>query len=183
MAQATAPVPRRRRSVIEERLLQAFATIRSELLHTLALILGSPEDAQDALQETFLKCWQARQRSAGVNNLRAWLFRIAINTARDLQRSAWRRKARPLLPQISPDDRAENGPPERLLHGESLERLRLALSDLRPEEREIFLLRQNSDMTYDQIADLRQAPVGTVKTQMRSALHKLRAVLQVENRQ
>jgi RNA polymerase sigma-70 factor (ECF subfamily) len=77
------------------------------------------------------------------------------------------------LPQVSPGDRIENSPPELLLEGEALERLRQAVSRLRPEEREVFLLRQNSDLTYD----LRQAPVGTVKTQMRSALHKLRAVL------
>lgn len=177
MAQPAAPVPRRRRSRLEDRLQQAFASIRTELLRTLGLVLGSPDDAQDALQETFLKAWQARQRSVGVVNLRAWLFRIALNTARDLQRSAWRRKVRPLLPQFSPDDRVENSPPELLLQGEALERLRLALLDLRPEEREIFLLRQNSDLTYDQIAGLRNAPVGTVKTQMRSALHKLRSVL------
>ncbi len=42
---------------------------------------------------------------------------------------------------------------------------------------EVFLLRQNSDLTYDEIAAKRSAPVGTVKTQMRAALHKLRAVL------
>src|SRR5262245_29561160 len=132
MAQATAPAPRRRNGV-EERLQQTFAAVRGELLHTLTLVLGSRDDAQDALQETFLKCWRARHRSVRVVNLRAWLFRVALNTARDLQRSAWRRKTRPLLPQISPDDRVENSPPELLLKGEALDRLRQALSRLRPE--------------------------------------------------
>jgi RNA polymerase sigma-70 factor (ECF subfamily) len=46
--------------------------------------------------------------------------------------------------------------------------------DLRPDEKEVFLLRQNGDLTYDQIAEARGSPVGTVKTQMRSALQKLR---------
>ncbi len=182
MAPTTTPAPRRCRSAVEERLQQAFALFRVPLLHTLTLVLGSRDDAQDALQETFLKSWQARHRSAEVVNLRAWLFRIALNTARDLQRSAWRRKVRPLMPQLNLDDRSEYSPPELLLHGEALERLRLALANLRVEEREVFLLRQNSDLTYDQIADLRHAPVGTVKTQMRSALLKLRHVLQRERR-
>ena len=48
---------------------------------------------------------------------------------------------------------------------------------LRPEEKEIFLLRQNGDLTYEQIAELYNRPLGTVKTQMRSALQKLRKVL------
>src|SRR2546423_1283637 len=54
---------------------------------------------------------------------------------------------------------------------------RQALTGLRPDEREVLLLRQNSDLTYDEIAVKGRAPVGTVKTQMRAALHKLRAVL------
>ena len=52
-----------------------------------------------------------------------------------------------------------------------------ALMSLRPEEKEVFLLRQNGELTYEQIAAMRERPVGTVKTQMRSALQKLRAVL------
>ena len=60
---------------------------------------------------------------------------------------------------------------------ESLQQLRQALSDLRPEEKEVFLLRQNGELTYEQIAEMHNRPVGTVKTQMRRALHKLRKVL------
>ena len=52
-----------------------------------------------------------------------------------------------------------------------------ALVQLRPEEKEVFLLRQNGALTYEEIAELRQRPVGTVKTQMRSALAKLRLAL------
>jgi RNA polymerase sigma-70 factor (ECF subfamily) len=48
---------------------------------------------------------------------------------------------------------------------------------LRPEEQAVFLLRQNGDLTYEEIAELRRSPVGTVKTQMRAALQKLRRVL------
>ena len=52
-----------------------------------------------------------------------------------------------------------------------------ALMHLRPEEKEVFLLRQNGALTYEQIAELHARPVGTIKTQMRSALMKLRKVL------
>ena len=60
---------------------------------------------------------------------------------------------------------------------ETLGKLRDALMHLRPEEKEVFLLRQNGALTYEQIAELHARPVGTVKTQMRSALMKLRKVL------
>ena len=60
---------------------------------------------------------------------------------------------------------------------ESLRLLRTAIAQLRTDEKEVFLLRQNGNLTYEQIAEIRQAPVGTVKTQMRSALMKLRLAL------
>lgn len=71
----------------------------------------------------------------------------------------------------------ETSPGQLLEDQESLERLRKAILDLRLEEKEVFLLRQNGGLTYEQIAEIRNAPVGTVKTQMRAALQKLRKVL------
>ena len=71
---------------------------------------------------------------------------------------------------LSPEDL----PLDMMEEKETLERLRRAIMDLRPDEKEVFLLRQNGDLTYDQIAEVRGSPVGTVKTQMRSALQKLR---------
>jgi RNA polymerase sigma-70 factor, ECF subfamily len=173
----TALRPRRRQRINSERLLATFADVRGELLALLAQQLGSRDDALDALQDTFLKCWRRRDHLHEVRNLRAWLFRVGVNTARDYQRNVWRRRARPLeMPFILPD-LPGNAPGEQLLHREALEQLRLALLGLRPEEREVFLLRQNSALTYDEIAAQRRTPVGTIKTQMRAALMKLRGAL------
>jgi RNA polymerase sigma-70 factor (ECF subfamily) len=71
----------------------------------------------------------------------------------------------------------ETPPGQDIEHQESMQRVRKALMQLRPEEQEVFLLRQNGDLTYEQIAEMRNRPVGTVKTQMRSALAKLRQAL------
>lgn len=60
---------------------------------------------------------------------------------------------------------------------EQLEQVRQALHQLRPEEQEVFLLRQNGDLTYEQIASTIGIPLGTVKTRMRLALGKLRTAL------
>jgi len=168
----------RRRRACEEHFLEAFAAARADLAQALTGLLGNTEDAQDAVQEAFLKCWRVRERVRAVHNLRAWIFRVALNAARDLQRNVWRRRARPLLDQAALAGRPGPSPAEELLHAEALERLRAALAGLRPAEREVFLLRQNSDLTYDEIAARRHTPVGTIKTQMRTALHKLRHVLQ-----
>lgn len=175
MTSAAAPVRRRRSEA--ERLGLVFADNRGALLQMLTGLLGSADDAQDVLQEAFLKCWRVRRRIYRVRNLRAWLFRVSLNAARDYQRNAWRRKSRPLPEQITLPDLSATPPCEQLLNREALDRVRQALTRLRPDEREVFLLRQNSDLTYDEIAAQRHAPVGTVKTQMRAALQKLRAAL------
>jgi RNA polymerase sigma-70 factor (ECF subfamily) len=173
----TCPAMVARRSACEERLLRAFAEAQAELTQTLLRKLGSVEDAQDAVQEVFLKCWRNRRGIAAVRNLRAWIFRVGLNAALDLQRNAWRRRSRPLSEHLDLAESARPSPSDNLIRHEALERLRLALADLRPQERAVFLLRQNSDWTYEEIADRRHTPVGTIKTQMRAALHKLRLVL------
>jgi len=158
-------------------LVLAFNEARAELVSTLYFVLGNHDDAQDAAQDAFLKCWRTRQLLGEVRNLRAWIFRVGLNAAKDLQRSAWRRKAKPLANTVGLTDFVEASPAHTIEEKESMELLRLALLKLRPEEKAIFLLRQNGDLTYEEIAELRRSPVGTVKTQMRAALQKLRRVL------
>lgn len=160
-----------------EVLVRAFTELRDELVSTLWFVLGNRDDAQDVAQDAFLKCWRTRESLGEVQDLRAWIFRVGLNAAKDLQRSAWRRRVKPLLgAEIMLMDRA--GAPAQLLEDEEcVTRLRAALMDLRPEEKEVFLLRQNGELTYEQIAEMQNRPVGTVKTQMRSALQKLRKVL------
>ncbi|MFL5341572.1 MAG: RNA polymerase sigma factor [Gemmataceae bacterium] len=161
----------------DDTLLRAFNELRDELVSTLMFLLGSRDDAQDAAQDAFLKCWKARDGLAGIQNLRAWIFRVGLNTAKDMQRSAWSRRSKPLMGEELMLAARDPVPGQRLEDQECLDRLRAAILDLRAEEKEVFLLRQNGGFTYEQIAELRSSPVGTVKTQMRSALQKLRKVL------
>jgi RNA polymerase sigma-70 factor, ECF subfamily len=162
----------------EEDFVCAFNLMRTELVSTLYFVLGNQDDAQDVAQEVFLKCWRTRDALEDVKNLRAWIFRVGLNAAKDLQRNAWRRRAKPFGDNAPPEVEGKVLAPEDALDNkETLARLRRALLDLRPEEKEVFLLRQNGDLTYEEIAKMRRTPVGTVKTQMRSALQKLRRVL------
>jgi RNA polymerase sigma-70 factor (ECF subfamily) len=158
-------------------LLRTFNDLRHELVSTLWFVLGNQEDAQDVAQEAFLRCWRTQRSVPDIVNLRAWIFRVGLNAAKDLQRSAWSRKVKPFLGTDPVPIVDMHAPGQALENQESLHRLRAALLDLRPEEKEVFLLRQNGELTYEQIAEMRSRPVGTVKTQMRSALQKLRKVL------
>jgi RNA polymerase sigma-70 factor (ECF subfamily) len=161
-----------------EVLVRAFTELRDDLISTLWFLVGNREDARDMAQEAFLRCWRHQDSLPDVRNLRAWIFRIGLNAARDLRRSAWRRRVRPFVGDETMLIDEDGTPPgQEMEDAETLVRVRQALMDLRPEEQEVFLLRQNGELTYEQIAEMYNRPVGTVKTQMRSALQKLRKVL------
>lgn len=158
----------------------AFARFQDELLGTLFYLVGNREDARDALQEAFIKCWRHRGRLDEVQNLKAWIFRIALNTGRDVRQAAWRRKRKSMPEDESMIQSCSHGPEQEVERDERLEMLRGAVRDLRSEEQEVFLLRQNGNMTYEEIAEAIGIPTGTVKTRMRLALTKLREALATE---
>jgi RNA polymerase sigma factor (sigma-70 family) len=155
----------------------AFLQLQDQLLGTLYFIVGNRDDAQDALQEAFVKCWKHRDELPQINNLKAWIFRIALNTGRDMRSAAWSVRRRQLAEEHAMLEAKIETPDEALSRKEQLEQLRDAIVTLRPEEQEVFLLRQNGDMTYEEIAVSMDLPAGTVKTRMRLALTKLRKAL------
>jgi RNA polymerase sigma factor (sigma-70 family) len=165
------------RSPCSQKLEDAFHDYHPELLGMLYHLVGNIEDARDALQDTFIKCWKHREQVAGLDNLKAWIFRIALNTGRDVRQTAWRRRKRPLPEDVTTLVSGQEGPGDEVEHREQLALIRQAVSRLRIEEREVFLLRQNAQMTYEQIAEAMGIPTGTVKTRMRLALSRLREAL------
>ena len=157
---------------------EAFAQHQAELLGTLYYLVGNLEDARDALQEAFIKCWR-HQAEVG---------EVAEPEGVDFPRGPERRAGHPrdgLAAQAAGAARgrkrrspaAMTGRTEIVEHDERLTRLREALKQLRPEEQEVFLLRQNGELTYEEIAETLDVPTGTVKTRMRLALSRLREVL------
>lgn len=164
----------------ETALTEAFARWQNELLGSLVCLVGNRDDALDALQDAFLKCWKHREEVPGIQNLKAWIFRITLNTGRDLRLTAWRRKRESL-----PDDGRECpghecSPVAAVERSEQMTRLADAIGELRAEEQEVFLLRQNGQLTYEEIGAALAIPVGTVKTRMRLALGRLRETLAEE---
>lgn len=165
---------------LESSLESQFSGLHGELVGTLYHLLGNMEDAHDALQETFIKCWRNRHQLPEIENVRAWIFRIAVNTGRDMRMTAWRRKRQALGDEEQVVPSHEQSPEMQVQRSEQLESLRLAVANLRHEEREVFLLRQNGDLTYEAIAEALSIPIGTVKTRMRMALENLRRHLATE---
>jgi len=150
-----------------------FRDARGELLGTLFYLIGNMEDAKDALQETFLKCWRKQDQLDSIENLKAWVFRVALNTGRDIRKTAWKRRRESLAEDAIMFSTSES-PEAGLVRHEQISQLRQAVLRLRPNEQEVFLLRQNGGLTYEQISEATGMPIGTVKTRMRAAISRLR---------
>ena len=164
----------------------AFETVVYEyekLLYTVALrMLQSPEEAQDAVQEAFLKAWTGRMGYRGEGKLSSWLCRILSNACVDALRR--RRETEPLT---APDDQGEEReweiPDERfdpaaIAEREDLRgRVRAAVDTLPPEFRAPLLLREFGGMSYEEIAGTLALEPNTVRTRIFRARKKLCALL------
>lgn len=128
----------------------------------------SVEDAQDLVQDTFVRAYVAFDRFRPGTNLRAWLFTILHRTRTDRLR---RRARRPVEAELGDDDVGVPASQERLASGyEELERALLAL----PEAyRAAVVLRDVEDLSYREIAEVLDVAVGTVM----SRIHRGRALL------
>ena len=147
---------------------------------------GHPEDAEDMVQEVFLRMVKSIARYEEDGRFEAWLFRIAANLARDRGR---RQQRNPVAGSIDADstetagDRfgygigrgpSHHGPAHRMTLTEEIVRLQTALSRLPAEEREVVMLRHYTDMSFAEIADLMASPLGTALARAHRGLAKLR---------
>jgi RNA polymerase sigma-70 factor, ECF subfamily len=138
-------------------------------LYTMALrLLGTPADAADVVQETFLRAYMNLPRLR-VLSVRAWLFRVAVNASRDVQRRAVRRPADPLEQddgKVLELPSTELGPEAAAEARERAETIRAAVMRLPLDYRVALVLRDVNDLSYEEIAEALHVPLGTVKSRI-----------------
>ncbi|MDZ4821542.1 MAG: sigma-70 family RNA polymerase sigma factor [Planctomycetota bacterium] len=146
----------------------------NRLHHFLLVQLGSPADAEDALQEVFVRLTRARDKLAAVENLTAYLFTLARNEATRLRDRRKRQPAALSEPNIEElFDLTDSDFAAR----ELAESVRSALLRLPSEQREIVDLKTYAGLTLAEIATVTDTPPGTVASRYRAALEKLRTWL------
>jgi RNA polymerase sigma-70 factor, ECF subfamily len=141
---------------------------RTRIYNTCLRVLGDPEDAQDAAQETFLSALRTLDRFRGDAALTTWLHRIAVNACYDRLR---RKRREPMLHlELDPDDasRPDPGPP----HPDHADEVAgtadvaAALARVQAEFRVAIVLADVQDLPYEQIARILGVAVGTVKSRV-----------------
>jgi RNA polymerase sigma-70 factor (ECF subfamily) len=144
---------------------------------------GSSHDAEDVVQETFLKAYRQLGRFESRANFSTWLHRIAVNCSIDLIRSRPRRESGhdgSDLDQLGADDRVQAGPsPERLmLSTEVQDRVASAMSSLSAMERAAFTLRHFDGQSIDEISRALGLKANATKHSIFRAVKKMRAALE-----
>ncbi len=130
-------------------------------------------EAEDAAQDTFVKAWMALPRyRESLGSLRAWLCRIAINTARDAQRR--KRPVQELDEQVMD---SENDPTEQAEAKANARVVRQALDQLPDAIRATLVLREYEELSYAEIAAALGIPIGTVMSRLNYARSRLRELL------
>lgn len=146
-------------------------------------VLGSSEDAMDAVQEGFIRAYRGLAGFTAASSFRTWLLRIVYRQAIDLGRKASSRRVLSIdqgeqtIASALPDPRTDTDPAEPLARADLGRQLAWAIEQLPADQRQAFVLHADGEMTYAQIAEAMGVPIGTVMSRIYYARRKLRELL------
>lgn len=146
-----------------------------------------PDRSEELLQEVFLKVVQRAGEFQGSSKVSTWIYTIARNLCIDTSRKMVFRRHRSLDAPTGDDpegptmlDRVAAATPSadrEVIGGDLKERITRAVEELPEEQREVFLMREASNMAFKEIAEVVGVPENTVKSRMRYALERLQRAL------
>lgn len=137
-------------------------------------MLGSEEDAEEALQDTFLRAYRALGRCEDPERFGAWLYRILVNRCRTHGSRRGRRERTFVNDPVALGSASEEHPAER---GAWREEIEYALDRLDERQREAFLLKHVEDLSYEEMAELTGMGVSALKMRVKRACERLRELL------
>jgi RNA polymerase sigma-70 factor, ECF subfamily len=164
---------------------EAFGTLveryQERLFNTLFRVLGSRDDAAEVMQDTFVQAYTKLGSFRGKSQFYTWLYRVALNMACSHRRRNSRRRDEQSVDQrrelsgAEPEDTSL--PPEQAaVRSEQAALVQSALLEISEEHRQILVLREMEDYSYEAIAEILELPVGTVRSRL------FRARLQLKER-
>jgi len=146
------------------------------VLNVIYRMCGDAQIAEDAAQETFIQAWQHLSSYRPRTSLRNWLYRIAVNSATDMLR-----KERRILPNAMEDFHLIDprpGPEALYSQEERITMIQKAVLSLPETSRAVLVLREYEGMSYQEIADALDIPVGTVMSRLNYARSLLKGKLE-----
>ncbi|HZZ81782.1 MAG TPA: sigma-70 family RNA polymerase sigma factor [Gemmataceae bacterium] len=158
---------------------------QDRLFNSVLRLSENAEDARDVVQEAFLNAYLSLHSFKGDSLFFTWLYRIAINTAISMKRK--KRVVLRIQPAAEggaePLDLSETSRPGHAIEMEEEERrVQGALAKLSQEHRSVLVMKDLDGMKYEEIADILDVPVGTVRSRLHRARLELRDVLLPESK-
>ena len=149
---------------------------------------GNPDDAMDLSQETFLRAWRCLDQYQFASAFSTWLYRLCSNICIDFLRRRRRQQTVPLTFEDADGEEqtyavpdAQPLPEEQVELKLTRETLAAAMAQLLPEHRAVVQLRVVNEMSYEQIADVLDIQIGTVKSRLSRARNQLKKILERGN--
>lgn len=142
-------------------------------------MLGSREDAEEAVQDAFVRAYRSLARCDDPERFGAWLFRILVNRCRTAGARRTRRWRTIVQDEAAMLDAAEPAGDERAAWREEIDR---ALSRLDQEQREAFLLKHVEELSYEEMSELTGAGISALKMRVKRACERLRVFLREAER-
>jgi RNA polymerase sigma-70 factor (ECF subfamily) len=153
---------------------------QNRLYNSIVHVVGCRVEAEDVVQDAFVQAYVKLHTFKRNSQFFTWIYRIAFNSA--LSR---RRRKRPAMSveqsrettgaePVSNDD----APDDRMLRSERVQRVQEALSKLTEDHRAILILREMDGMSYEEIAEILNTPVGTVRSRLSRARSQMRDKLE-----
>lgn len=171
---------------------KAFTLLVMRYQHKVLGLIGrfvkDPHEAEDVAQEAFLKAYRALPRFRWDSAFYTWLYRIAVNTAKnhlvargrrppatdlDIQDAQWAEDSPALQEQDTPDGNLEQQDLQRLINA--------AIEELPEELKTAFSLREFSGLSYEEITEIMECPVGTVRSRIFRARESIDRKLRAAN--
>lgn len=154
----------------EQELIQLMAQHKTQLMRMAYMYLGDLALAEEAVQDTFLKAYAHLARFRGDSSKETWLTRIAINTCKDIRRTAWFRNRKnttsfDAIPECGENDTYSD---------DTVLQAVMSLSD---KDKQVILLRYYQDMTVPEVAHVLSISVSSAASRLNRAKGHLRNML------
>lgn len=140
------------------------------------------DNAFDISQDTFIKAWRKISSFEGKSSFSTWLYRITVNTAKDFLSSTKNKTALLCDEEGKALDILDKETPEsQYIKKETLTEIEKAVMALDEDLREVIILREVENLTYNEIALCLEIELGTAKSRLSRARQKLRTILREQN--
>ena len=153
----------------EEGFRVLMSTYKKQLYYHIRRYVSNHEDANDILQNTFLKVWVSIEQFRGDSSLYSWLYRIASNESITYINKTKKRNEIGLETQTI----GEKGTADSLDSNDLIERLEKAIEILPDKQKQVFILRYYDEMPYEKMSEVLETSIGALKASYFHAVKKV----------